>query len=77
MTTVNATKKLAKLTGQEVLIDRSGMRYVIFKGEYICFYNNGADEPGSNATCFHTQRVGSDHVTYHDNLTQAFKFVNR
>jgi hypothetical protein len=77
MTTANAAKKLSKLTNQEVMVNQNGLRYVKHNGHYICFYNNGRDEVGSMATCFHTSRENSDYVTYHDNITQAFKFVNR
>jgi hypothetical protein len=77
MTTVNAAKKLERLTGQKVTIDCNGLRSVIFNNYYIAFYNNGRDEEGSEAICFHTQRVNADHKSYWGNITQAFNFVNR
>ena len=77
MTTINATKKLSKLTNQEVKVNENGLRYVKHNGHYICFYNNGKYEVGSLAVCFHTSRENSDHVTYHENITQSFNFANR
>lgn len=77
MTTVNAEKKLEKLSGQKVSVNENGLRYVKFNNHFISFYNNGRNEPTSEAVCFHTSRVGTDYVTYHDNITQAFNFASR
>ncbi len=77
MTTVNAAKKLEKLTGKKVSVNSNGLRSVLFNGYYICFYNNGRDEEGSEAICFHTQSATSDYVSYWDNITQAFNSVVR
>jgi hypothetical protein len=77
MTTDNAVKKLERLTGEKVSVNDNGLRYVVYKGYYICFYNNGRYEPGLSSACvFHTQRVGSEHITYFDNITQAFNLIN-
>lgn len=77
MTVTNATKKIEKLTGGKVQIDTHNLHSVIFNGHYIAFYPNGRMSPEAEATCFHTQRVGAEHVTYHENISQAFKFVAR
>jgi len=82
MTTANAEKKLAKLTGEKVLRD-GRTSYVIYKGHVVSFGNqrNNGEE---TASMFHTRRV-NDHSdpmtdyfagTFHKNLNQAIRFID-
>lgn len=79
MTLTNAIKKAEKLSGQS--IQRDGLFYFVnYKGYAIQFCKNGEEW----ATNFYTLKHGyqdehqSDYFagTFHDNLSQAFRFVD-
>lgn len=83
MELTTAIKKAEKLSGKKVTVN--GQQHtVIYKGYVVGFSANGRIESGVSATCYHTKRVGemSDSMTdyfpgtFHDNITQAFHFVD-
>lgn len=80
MTLTNAIKKAEKITGQTPSIE--GQFYIFYyKGHTISFAQNGRYDEATN---FYTKRIGakdeliSDYFagTFHENLSQAFKFLN-
>ena len=80
MTLTNAIKKAEKVTNQKPRIEGQ-FRKFDYKGFELSFAQNGrADE----ATNFYTRRHGNkddlqtDYFagTFHDNLSQAFKFMD-
>ena len=83
MTTKKAEKKLEKLTGKKVTVQNGRRSVRLNNGYIISFSNNGKETETSEAVCFHTRRETdvSDSMTdyfagtFHDNLTQAVKFV--
>jgi hypothetical protein len=78
MKLVSVIKKIEKLTGAKIQTDSHSMEHSVeFNGYLISFYPNGRMSSDVEATCYHTRRVGAEHVTYHDNITQAFDFVAR
>ena len=78
----NAIKKIEKITGQKPT-ERDGKFYVDYLGYSISFFRNGRES--ENITCIYTIRDGmkddsmTDYFpgTFHDNLSQAFAFVDR
>lgn len=79
-----AIKKAQKITGQEPI--KNGQFYFFsYKGHSISFAVNGRLSPDADATNYKTSRNGQeDDVmtdyfcgTFHDNLSQAFKFIER
>lgn len=87
MTLTNTIKKAEKLSGVKVY--KNGLFYVvIYKGYTVSFAANGREEEGVESTNFYTQRESvtrteddrnSDyfHGTFHQNITQCFKFIDR
>ena len=81
MTIQNAIKKGEKITGEKVTITGS-INFWNYKGYTVSFHKNGMYE---DSCCFYTRKDGmeDDHYsdyfagTFHDNLTQAFKFIDR
>jgi len=80
-TLTNSIKKAEKLSGSTVRI--AGHLYCFdYKGYSISFFQNGRDDEATN---FYTRRddMQDDHQsdyfagTFHDNITQAFRFVDR
>lgn len=84
MTLENTIKKAEKLSGSKVTA--KGQNFlVIYKGYRVEFSANGRMEPGCDACCFYTSksvRTAEDSMTdywsgtFHDNITQAFKFID-
>lgn len=80
-TLTNTIKKAEKITGQTVRVE-GGFYCFDYKGYSISFFRNGT---GDEATNFYTRCHGmqDDHQTdyfagtFHDNVTQAFRFVER
>jgi hypothetical protein len=80
-TLTSAIKKAKKITGMEPIISGQFF-YFDYKGYEVSFAQNGNSD---SATCFYTKRIGqkddyqSDYFcgTFHDNLTQAFRFLDR
>ena len=87
MATIAKTiKKAEKLTGQKVIVNCNNMHFVTHNGYTISWYPNGRMSPDAEAMCFYTSNkarteddMNSDYWpgTFHDNLTQAFKFIAR
>ena len=87
MTLKSAIKKAEKLSGQKVQKNENNEYWVSYKGERVSFHINGRlDENGEGTitgiyTC-KRERTFQDQMeeyfpgTFHDNLTQAFKFIN-
>lgn len=83
MTTLNAIKKAEKITGQK---SQSTNPYSYnYKGFVIEFYKNGhGPENEVEAVCFYTRRenekddIMTDYFAgiFHDNLSQAIKFID-
>lgn len=77
--------KAEKLTGQKILKNENGQRWVEYKGYTISFYPNGREEEGCESTGFYTKKIElkddstQDYFagTFHDNITQAFNFINK
>lgn len=78
-------KKATKLTGNPVTSTGQTF-YTQFNGYTLSFCANGRIEDDNDAICFYTTKkprteddMNSDYFpgTFHDNLTQAFKFINR
>lgn len=86
-TIANTIKKAEKLTGNKVQVNPSnGKHFVKFNDYTISWFANGRLTPDAEAICFYTANrprteddMNSDYFpgTFHDNLTQAFKFINR
>lgn len=82
-----AIKKAEKVSGTKINKDTHGQYSVAYKGYTLSFFVNGRlDENGKGEiTCIYTIRDGMKdnfqedyHAgTYHDNLTQGFKFIDR
>jgi hypothetical protein len=79
-TLTNTIKKANKVTGQEPKMD--GMFYTyLYKGYEVSFAKNGSSDYATN---FYTKRANlkddiyTDYFagTFHDNISQAFKFVD-
>lgn len=85
MTMKKTIAKLIKLTGQHIAVDCNNLHYVCYNGYTISFYPNGPMNENAEATNFYTKKIGlqddlqSDYFagTFHENITQAFKFVER
>lgn len=84
MTTLKAEKRIEKLTGKKVNVNENGQRWVrLDNGYIISFQNNGRFTETSEAVCFYTrnEKFDDDYQTdyfagtFHENLTQAVKFV--
>lgn len=83
MATLTSTiKKAEKVSGQT--IQRNGLFYFVdYKGYNVSFAQNGMADEADNFYTTNTPRTENDHNsdyfpgTFHDNLTQAFKFVDR
>lgn len=81
----NTIKKAEKLSGTKHTKD--GQFYSVkYKGWNIQFACNGRLEPTSEATNYYTKKNGSieddtrsDYFggTFHDNISQCFKFIDR
>ena len=75
----NAIRKAKKATESEPIINHRHYRFE-FKGKYVEFSRNGGTD---EITCICTARIGqeSDSMTdyfpqvFHDNLTQALRFI--
>ncbi len=85
MTLENTIKKAEKISGEKIQFNGCQF-WVNYKGHIVSFHANGRIEPGCESTCFYTSnraRTYEDHMTdyfpgtFHDNITQAFKFVDR
>lgn len=84
MNVAKAIKKGNKITGTEVQVNSNGLHFWHYKGEVVAFYPNGRNTPESTITCIQSHKIGdkSDSMTdycaatFHDNLTQAFRFVD-
>lgn len=78
-------QKAEKLTGNAVR--SAGQSFFVKHGDYtLSFCANGRVEEDNDAICFYTAKkarseddMNSDYWPgiFHDNLTQAFKFINR
>lgn len=84
MNIIKAIAKAEKLSGAKHR--KNGQFFIVpYKGYTVEFACNGRFEPTAEATNFYTKKVGveddlqSDYFagTFHDNLTQAFKFLDR
>jgi len=81
MTLTNAVKKANKVTGMQPKIEGQ-FRLYNYKGWVLSFAQNGRDDYATN---YYTRRedqqddLQTDYFagTFHDNLTQAFNFINR
>ena len=81
MNVAAAIKKGNKLSGTEVQVNSTNLHFWHYKGEVIAFYPNGDK---SSICCIQSYKIGdkSDSMTdyfpqtFHDNLTQAFRFVD-
>lgn len=85
MKLTKAIAKAEKLTGSKV-ISTGQTFYFPFNGYTLSFCANGRVEDDNDAMCFYTTKkarteddMNSDYWpgTFHDNLGQAFKFINR
>lgn len=83
MKTSKTIQKAEKLSGEKVqIIDR--LHFVNYRGYTIQWYPNGRIEDDPEVTCIYSKKYGAndDYATdyfcgtFHDNLTQAFKFVD-
>lgn len=80
-TVTNTIKKIEKLTGEKVNSDGNRF-YVEYKGYILEFYKNGSYD---DVVCISTMRKGLEndsmtdmfYNTWHNNITQAFKFLDR
>lgn len=78
-------QKAEKLSGQTIQKTDYNMFFVNYKGYSVSFHANGRIEEGTNSTGFYTKKHGqeddyqSDYFagTFHDNITQAFRFIDR
>jgi hypothetical protein len=77
--------KAEKITGQKPRVSNQTY-YFTFNGYSISFMANGRSEDDRDAICFYTTKqarteddMNSDYWpgTFHDNLTQAFKFISK
>lgn len=85
MKLTSTIKKAERLTGNPVT--NSGQMFFTTHSDYtLSFCANGRIEDDLDAICFYTTKksrteddMNSDYWpgTFHDNLTQAFKFINR
>jgi hypothetical protein len=85
MTLENAIKKAEKLSG--LTVHSKGQNFwVEYKGMRVEFSANGKMEQGCGVTCIYTckeTRSDEDRMTdywpgtFHDNITQAFKFIDK
>jgi hypothetical protein len=83
MTLKNAIKKAEKITGE---VSKTTNPYIYnYKGYTVEFHKNGRGTiEETDAVCFYTKQHGThdelmtDYFagTFHDNLTQAFKFID-
>jgi hypothetical protein len=84
MTLTKTIEKAEKISGSK--IQKSGLLFFVeYKGYALSFFANGRIEDGVEATNFYTKRIGlqddynSDYFagTFHDNILQAFRFIDR
>lgn len=77
-------KKAEKLSGSKIQIS-DDLYFVDYKGYTISFYPNGRLSDNVESTNFYTIKHGLSNDlncdyfpgTFHDNLAQAFKFIDR
>lgn len=81
-TLTNTIKKAEKISGQAM--QRAGAFYfVMYKGYSVQFSQNGRYDEADGFYTTNKTRTEDDHNsdywpgTFHDNLTQAFRFVDR
>lgn len=81
MTVLNAVKKVVKTINVNPII-KNGMYSFTYNGQILSFFKNGSYD---EITCIKTRRIGdeSDAMSdyhagcFHENITQALKFINR
>ena len=84
MKLIKTIKKAEKLSGAKAI--QNGLFFnVIYKNHIISFAGNGRIEENPESTNFYTKKIGTkaddsmtDYFggTFHNNLTQAFKFID-
>ena len=79
MTVSNAVKKVTKKTNVNPIVKGNEYSF-IFKNNVLSFFQNGRED---QITCINTRRVGDESNAmidyhagiFHDNITQALKFI--
>jgi hypothetical protein len=83
--TLSKTIQKAEKLSQTKIIVYGNLHFVNYRGYRISFYPNGRIADDVEATNFYTKRddlrddYNSDYFagTFHDNITQAFRFIDR